>query len=63
MWLKMSLSGQPAMVDVRAIGDVETLLIPPDGLRALMVAEAELGERIMRALIGRHKLDVAGSCQ
>ena len=47
------LSGQPAMVDVRAIGDVETLLIPPDGLRALMVAEAELGERIMRALILR----------
>ena len=35
------------------IGDVETLLIPPDGLRALMVAEAELGERIMRALILR----------
>lgn len=47
------LSGQPAMVDVRAIGDVETLLIPPDGLRALMVAEAELGERLMRALILR----------
>ncbi|MGQ0585363.1 MAG: FAD-dependent oxidoreductase [Reyranella sp.] len=47
------LSDKPALVDVRAIGDVETLLIPPDGLRALMVAEAELGERIMRALILR----------
>ena len=32
---------------------VETLLIPPDQLRALMVAEADLGERIMRALILR----------
>src|SRR4051794_18445402 len=30
-----------------------TLIIPPDRLRALLVAEAELGERIMRALILR----------
>jgi thioredoxin reductase (NADPH) len=29
------------------------LIIPPDRLRALLVAEAELGERIMRALILR----------
>ena len=28
-------------------------MIPTDGLRALLVAEAELGERIMRALILR----------
>ena len=47
------LAGRPAMVDGRAQGAVETLLIPPDGLRALLVAEAELGERIMRALILR----------
>lgn len=47
------LSGQPALVDGRAEGDVETLLLPPDRLRALLVAEAELGERIMRALILR----------
>jgi thioredoxin reductase (NADPH) len=47
------LSGQPAMVDVRAVADVEALIIPPEGLRALMVAEAELGERIMRSLILR----------
>ncbi|MDP2372389.1 cyclic nucleotide-binding domain-containing thioredoxin-disulfide reductase [Reyranella sp.] len=47
------LSGQPALVDVRAIGDVDSLIIPPDGLRALMVAEAELGERLMRSLILR----------
>lgn len=47
------LSGRPALVDGRAEGDVETLLLPPDRLRALLVAEAELGERIMRALILR----------
>src|SRR6476469_4975089 len=47
------LSGRPALVDGRAEGDVEKLLIPPDRLRALLVAEAELGERIMRALILR----------
>ena len=47
------LSGQPAMVDVRAEEDVEALIVPHDRLRALMVAEAELGERIMRALILR----------
>jgi thioredoxin reductase (NADPH) len=47
------LSGRPALVDGHADGDVETLLIPPDKLRALLVAEAGLGERIMRALILR----------
>ena len=47
------LSARPALVDGHAEGDVETLLIPPDQLRALLVAEAELGERIMRALILR----------
>jgi thioredoxin reductase (NADPH) len=47
------LSGRVALVDGHAEDDVETLLIPPDQLRALLVAEAELGERIMRALILR----------
>src|ERR1700704_5857262 len=47
------LSGRVALVDGFAEGDVETLLIPPDRLRALLVAEAVLGERIMRALILR----------
>lgn len=47
------LSGRVALVDGDAEGDVETLLIPPDRLRALLVAEADLGERIMRALILR----------
>jgi thioredoxin reductase (NADPH) len=41
------------LVDGHAEGDVETLLIPPERLRALLVAEADLGERIMRALILR----------
>ena len=47
------LAGRPALVDAHAEGQVEALVIPPDRLRALMIAEAELGERIMRALIIR----------
>jgi thioredoxin reductase (NADPH) len=47
------LSGRPALVDGHAEGEVAALLIPPDALRALIVAEAELGERIVRALILR----------
>jgi thioredoxin reductase (NADPH) len=47
------LSGRVALVDGHAGGDVETLLIAPERLRALLVAEADLGERIMRALILR----------
>src|SRR5450432_3931059 len=47
------LSGRIALVDGTAEGDVETLLIPPEGVRSLLVAEADLGERIMRALILR----------
>jgi thioredoxin reductase (NADPH) len=47
------LSGRIALVDSHAEGDVETILIPPERLRALLIAEAELGERIMRALILR----------
>lgn len=48
-----TLSGGASMVDGRAEGEVEALLIPPEGLRRLLIAEAELGERIMRALILR----------
>lgn len=47
------LSGRPSLVDVKAITPVEALLISPDRLRAVLIAEAELGERIMRALILR----------
>jgi thioredoxin reductase (NADPH) len=47
------LSGKPALVDGRALDPVRALLIEPRQLRALLVAEADLGERIMRALILR----------
>ncbi|MGY3264884.1 FAD-dependent oxidoreductase [Lysobacter sp. HA35] len=47
------LAGRPALVDGHALGPVEALLVEPERLRALMVAEADLGERIMRALILR----------
>jgi thioredoxin reductase (NADPH) len=47
------LAGRPALVDAHAQGSVEALIIPPDQLRALLIAEAELGERVMRALILR----------
>ena len=47
------LSGRVALVDGYAEDDVETLLVPPEQLRALIIAEADLGERILRALILR----------
>ena len=47
------LSGRHALVDGHAETDVETLLVPPEQLRALIIAEADLGERIVRALILR----------
>jgi thioredoxin reductase (NADPH) len=47
------LAGRPALIDASARGPVEALLVLPEQLRALLIAEAELGERIMRALILR----------
>jgi thioredoxin reductase (NADPH) len=47
------LAGRPSLVDATVEDAVEALIIPPERLRALMVAEAELGERVMRALILR----------
>ena len=47
------LSGRPSLVEAEAMSEIEAIVIPPDRLRALLVAEAELGERIMRALILR----------
>jgi thioredoxin reductase (NADPH) len=47
------LSGRAALVDAHAEGTVEAVVLPPEQLRAVLVAEAELGERIMRALILR----------
>jgi thioredoxin reductase (NADPH) len=47
------LAGRPALVDAIAREPVQALIIAPDRLRALLIAEADLGERIMRALILR----------
>jgi thioredoxin reductase (NADPH) len=47
------LSGTPALANAHAVGPVDALVIPTDAMRALVIAEAELGERIMRALILR----------
>jgi thioredoxin reductase (NADPH) len=47
------LSGIAALVDGTAVGDVEALVVPPAGIRTMLVAEADLGEQIMRTLILR----------
>jgi thioredoxin reductase (NADPH) len=47
------LSGQPSLIDARATRPVETFVISSRRLRDVAVAEAELGERVMRALILR----------
>ena len=47
------LSATPSLVDAEAMEPVEALVIPSHRLRDLLVQEAELGERIMRALILR----------
>jgi thioredoxin reductase (NADPH) len=47
------LSGRPALVDATALGEVEAIIVPPHRLRDVLVQEAELGERLMRALILR----------
>jgi len=47
------LSGRPYLVNSVALTDVEALAIAPERLRELLIAEADIGERIMRALILR----------
>ena len=47
------LSGRPSLVDAHANRPVEALVISSRRLRDVLVAEAEVGERIMRALILR----------
>jgi thioredoxin reductase (NADPH) len=47
------MRGRPMLIDAVASDAVEALLIAPEQLRILLVAEADLGERIMRALILR----------
>jgi thioredoxin reductase (NADPH) len=47
------LSARPALVDAEALEPVEALIVRSHRLRDLMVQEAGLGERVMRALILR----------
>lgn len=47
------LSGRPSLVDAIATSEVEAILVTPHSLRAMLIAEADLGEKIMRALILR----------
>jgi thioredoxin reductase (NADPH) len=47
------LSGAPVLVDAHAVTDVDTLVVPTESLRTVLIVEAELGEKIMRALILR----------
>jgi len=47
------LSGRPSLVDAITVSEVEAVAIAPARLRDLLVAEAETGEKIMRALILR----------
>ena len=47
------LSGRRSFVDATAVGELRGVLIPPEQLRRLLIAEAVLGEKIMRALILR----------
>jgi thioredoxin reductase (NADPH) len=47
------LSDRPSLVDAAAATDVEALVVAPARLRDVLVQEASLGERIMRALILR----------
>jgi thioredoxin reductase (NADPH) len=47
------LSGRPSFVDGAAVGETEVLEIDTDQLHALLVAEAALGEKLMRAMILR----------
>ena len=47
------LSDRPSLVDAAAVTDTEALVVAPARLRDVLVQEASLGERIMRALILR----------
>jgi thioredoxin reductase (NADPH) len=50
------LSHKPAVVDAHVIEDVEAILLRTDGLSTMMISEADIGEKIMRALILRRML-------
>nr|WP_315254595.1 FAD-dependent oxidoreductase [uncultured Duganella sp.] len=47
------LAGAPPLVNVHALGEVEVLALSTEELRALLISDADLGERIVRAFILR----------
>ena len=47
------LDGRPSFGDAVTTAPVKALVFSPDRMRALLIAEADLGERLMRALILR----------
>ncbi|HTO51536.1 MAG TPA: FAD-dependent oxidoreductase [Burkholderiales bacterium] len=47
------LSGRPSLVDGVAVGEVEAIEIPGEQVHTLLVADAVLGEKLMRAMILR----------
>ncbi|WP_232243460.1 FAD-dependent oxidoreductase [Paraburkholderia sp. SOS3] len=57
-----TLSGKPYLVDAFAVSDVETILVVPEQLRSLMIAEAQLGSEIMRAFILRRVWLIQNGC-
>jgi thioredoxin reductase (NADPH) len=50
------LSGRPPLVDAMAVDELDALVLDAPSIRALLMAEAELGERVMRAFILRRML-------
>jgi thioredoxin reductase (NADPH) len=50
------LSGRPPLVDGMAVGELDALVLDAASIRALLMAEADLGERLMRAFILRRVL-------
>ena len=49
-----TLTEKPSAIDIQVVEEVEAILVPREQLRALLIADADLGERIMRALLLRH---------
>jgi thioredoxin reductase (NADPH) len=55
------LAGRPSLYDADTTEPVDALILAPERMRALLIAEADLGERMMRALILRRtKLYLTG---
>ena len=54
------LSGKPSFVDAVAVDETQTLEVSAENLHALLVAEAMLGEKMMRAMILRRVALIEG---